>query len=324
MILMELDHEIVKTFKDNVFPLSDKFTEMLNEHYSHQTERRGCGYTQATRLLADYVNFSRVEKDLTDLKIFKDYSWKNLRKILDNKSLYALEIEDWRGLDIHPNVAKFLNDAQKEDDFLTNLKLEMRLQQALRDIHTHVEREESKIICQMLADVVLPHTPEESQLIEIKALVEKPKVGSCPMAENFFLKIAHGSVLRQGQINIIVDENEQPLLMEKINMGDNHSCISLQTLLVNGIRIPAGSLFSVDYDIEQMTNKRPNKQFKGFVIPYTEFPGFWFLRLTTLAISPENRKRAFTTHYDQQVANGLFSPGTTKLSQLIDVAKAQI
>lgn len=77
---MGIDHEVVKTFQDNVFPLSDKFTEMLNEHFSHQTERRGCGYTQATRLLADYVNFSRQEKDLTDLKIFKDYSSKVFEK----------------------------------------------------------------------------------------------------------------------------------------------------------------------------------------------------------------------------------------------------
>ncbi|MDY6449653.1 hypothetical protein SKM54_06340 [Acinetobacter faecalis] len=321
---MGIDHEVVKTFQDNVFPLSDKFTEMLNEHFSHQTERRGCGYTQATRLLADYVNFSRQEKDLTDLKIFKDYSSKSVRKILDNKSLYGLEISNWRNLDQNSDVDEFLNNQPKEDDYVLNLKQQAHIQSSLRKCYEKVELEESKVLCQMLADVILPILPETSQLIELKSLVEKPKVGSCPLAEKFFLKIAHGTILRHGQINIIVDEYDRPLLMEKVNMGDNHSCISLQTLVMNGIRIPAGSLFSVNYDVEQIQNKRLNKQFKGFVIPYTEFPGFWFLRLTTLAISPENRKRAFSTHYDQQVANGLFSPGTTKLSQLIDVAKAQI
>ena len=60
------------------------------------------------------------------------------------------------------------------------------------------------------------------------------------------------------------------------------------------------------------------------MIPYSEINGFWFLRLTTLAISPENRARAFTTHYQQQVENGLFSPGTTRLQQLVDVATVQI
>jgi len=40
------DHEVVMIFKKYLFPLSAKLTEMLNEHFSHQTERRGCGYTQ--------------------------------------------------------------------------------------------------------------------------------------------------------------------------------------------------------------------------------------------------------------------------------------
>jgi hypothetical protein len=93
---------------------------------------------------------------------------------------------------------------------------------------------------------------------------------------------------------------------------------------MNGVRVPAGSLFSLDYDISQITNKRPNKQFKGHVISYKELNGFWFLRLTTLAISPKNRKRAFSTHYKQQVANGLYSPGTTELTQLFNIAQAQI
>ena len=144
------------------------------------------------------------------------------------------------------------------------------------------------------------------------------------MAENFFLKIAHRSMLRQGSINIFVDEQNRPLLIEKMNMGDDHSCINLQPLIMNGIRIPVGSLFSVEYDIEQIDNKVPNQEFKGYIIPYKEIQGFWFLRLTTLAISPENRKRAFTTHFEQQVNNGLFSPDTTLIKQLNDVALSQL
>ncbi|QBQ16605.1 hypothetical protein [Acinetobacter haemolyticus] len=45
------DHEVVSIFKQYLYPLSAKLTEMLNEHFSHQTERRGCGYTQATRVI---------------------------------------------------------------------------------------------------------------------------------------------------------------------------------------------------------------------------------------------------------------------------------
>lgn len=318
------DHELVKAFQYQVYSLSEKLKEMLNEHYSHQTERRGCGYTQSTRLLAEYINQPRLENEFIDLKLFNEYSWKNIKKILDRKSLYPVEISSWRNLDINSSINHFLTNHKSDDDFVRSLKEEINFQTALRAITDKVQLEESQILCQMLIDVVLPQTAEHNHMVELKTLEEKPKVGSCPMAENFFLKIAHGSVLRQGAINIIVDEKEQPLLIEKMNMGDNHSCISLQTLLMNGVRVPAGSLFSLDYDISQIANKRPNKQFKGYVLPYTALNGFWFLRLTTLAISPENRKRAFSTHYKQQVANGLYSPGTTELTQLLNVAQAQI
>ena len=67
-----------------------------------------------------------------------------------------------------------------------------------------------------------------------------------------------------------------------------------------------------------------NKQYKGYVIPISEMNGFWFLRLTTLAVSPKNRARAFNSHFKQQVDNGLFRPDTTELSQLIEIAKDQI
>ena len=50
------DHEVLTLFKTKLFPLSNNLAEMLNEHFSHQTERRGCGYTQAPRLISEFVN----------------------------------------------------------------------------------------------------------------------------------------------------------------------------------------------------------------------------------------------------------------------------
>ena len=70
-----VDHEVVVIFKKYLQPLSVKLTEMLNEHFSHQTERRGCGYTQATRVLAEFINFPRDSVEATDLKIFKEYGY---------------------------------------------------------------------------------------------------------------------------------------------------------------------------------------------------------------------------------------------------------
>lgn len=50
------DHELVTAFQAHGLPLNATLVEMLNEHFSHRTERRGCGYTQATRHLADLIN----------------------------------------------------------------------------------------------------------------------------------------------------------------------------------------------------------------------------------------------------------------------------
>ena len=143
------------------------------------------------------------------------------------------------------------------------------------------------------------------------------------MAENFFLKIAHRKLLRNGLINILVDDQNAPILIEKVNMGDDHSCINLVPLIMNGIRIPAGSLFSVQYNADTI-QKTANKVYKGAVIPLSAVDGFWFLRLTTLSVSPEKRQRAFNSHFKQKVDNGLYSPGTTQLQQLKIVALEQI
>ena len=82
-----LDHEIIQLFKSLASPLSSKLTEMLNEHYSHQTERRGCGYTQATRVLAEYINIPRHNAEFNDLKLFAHYETKNLKQLLEPQSL---------------------------------------------------------------------------------------------------------------------------------------------------------------------------------------------------------------------------------------------
>ena len=73
---MLVEHEVVKLFQGNVHPLSEKISEMLNEHYSHQTERRGCGYTQATRVLAEYINLPRDVLEFQDFKLFDNFDTK--------------------------------------------------------------------------------------------------------------------------------------------------------------------------------------------------------------------------------------------------------
>lgn len=316
-----VDHEVVVIFKKYLYPLSTKLTEMLNEHFSHQTERRGCGYTQATRVIAEFVSQPRDAIGFQDLRVFEEYETKGLKNILNQSSSYGLELGTWRNLDINLDVQQCLQRLNPQELFTQNLQQEVDFQAKLRTIYQYAELEESVLICQLLSDIILPQ--DANTMIECQSLVEKPKVGSCPMAEKFFLRIAHHRLLRQGEINIFIDEQDRPIMMEKLNMGDNHSCISLVPLMMNGVRLPAGSLFSASYEIEHL-EKHKNKQYKGYVIPISEMNGFWFLRLTTLAVSPKNRARAFNYHFKQQVDNGLFRPDTTELSQLMEIAQDQI
>lgn len=320
MATLVRDHEVVDGFAQAGYPLSDNLVEMLNEHYNHQTERRGCGYTQATRVLAEFIHKQR-EADYQDLGLFQSYDTTALKRVCQHAADYGLTLNSWRNLDQDAAVLAFIQQHQHE--FAQLLKQQVERQACLRQLSATFDREESQVISRLIEDLILPKTAAATGLIEVATLADKPKVGSCPMAEKFFLKIAHGEVLRRGEINIFVDAEQRPVFMEKLNMGDNHSCISLQPVLMNGVRLPAGSLFSVAYDRDAISNKRTNRGHAGCVIPVTEVAGFYFLRLTTLAISPKNRRRAFSSHFEQQVQNGLYSPETTQLSQLLDVAQAQ-
>lgn len=324
MINNHENHEIVDLFSTKLYPLNTKLVEMLNEHYSHQTERRGCGYTQATRVLSDYINRPRYDDQFDDLLLFDHYNHAELSMILKEAHQYNLMINSWRNLDKNQQVIDFLEHyPKKESEFYQILKKQYQFQHTLRTLHEYASLEESQLICQFIQDIILPKTAEEYGYIELNNLTEKPKVGSCPMAENFFLKIAHETLLRQGSINIFVDKKQHAVMIEKLKMGDDHSCMNLVPVIKNGVRLPAGCLFSVDYPDDQV-KKQPNKKYKGFVIPIDEVEGFWMLRITTLAISPKYRARAFSTHFKQQVQNGLFNPEHTTLEQLYTVANMQI
>lgn len=317
-------HEVISAFQSSGMPLSRKLTEMLNEHFSHQSERRGCGYTQSTRELADFISQPRSLTEYEDLRLFDDSVMKPLRDVMIQAKSHGLTLSSWRNLDINLAVQDYLqaHDPAK-DAFTQALKDQVEWQQRLRQIHTLVTREESLLVVAMIQDLILPTLDPVPGLVTLPVLGEKPKVGSCPMAEKFFFEVAYRRIPRRGLVNVFVDSNNRPLIIEKINMGDDHSCISLGAVVLNGVRLPAGSSFSVAYDPEKV-RKEKAKGLAGDIIPLADVDGFWFLRLTTLAVSPQNRERAFSTHFHQQIENNLFSPDIVTLAQLREVAEQQV
>lgn len=319
------NHEIVDIFDQAHIPLSDTLVEMLNEHYSHRTERRGCGYTQATRVLSTHINQPTDNESFEGLRLF-NRSTKSLKLLLSQAISEELCLDNWHNLDLRSDLKALLADPERvanNPTFFELLNEEISFQQTLRQINEQLTREESHLLVQLISDIILPKDPVNEGLINLPCLAEKPKVGSCTMAEKFFLEIAYGAIPRKGRVNILTDDNGLPVLIEKLNMGDSHSCMSVRPLMMNGVRLPIGSLLAVNYDAD-LAPQRPCKQYKGQVIPISLCTGFWFLRLSTLSVSPAHRERAFTSHFDWQLAAGLFSHHSTDIRQLLAIADAQL
>lgn len=268
-------HELVTELAMQGLRLNSTLIEMLGEHYSHRTPRRGCGFTQASRHLAVLVNRAR----------------------------------QGGGDDAAAHLFPSTPCSQQE------------LRRALDELPRRLLREESRLMAALINDLVLP-APPVMGVEELPSFAGELKVGTCPLAEKYFLEISDGFVRRKGRVNVLTSDAGEPLLLEKLNLGDNHSCISVADVTLNGVRLPPGCLLGVarPEGIDIMANAR----LPGCVIPVRRCVGFRFLRLTTLAVSPQNRRRAFTTHFQSQVDAGLFAPGETTIEQLRRVAEDQL
>lgn len=183
-----VQHEVIAAFEAAELILANNLVDMLNEHYSHQTERRGCGYTQATRVLAERINQPRSADSFEDLRLFADHPSKPLYTLLSAAGSYGLTIDSWRNLDLRTDLAARLQAESTiaSGGFLATLHSEMQWQQQLRQMSERVSLEESRLIVQLIIDTILPRDAAASGLTELQVLTEKPKVGSCPMAEKFF------------------------------------------------------------------------------------------------------------------------------------------
>ena len=182
-------------------------------------------------------------------------------------------------------------------------------------------RMESRLLARMIRGIVL----RDAQGIEFPVISLEPlKVGSCPLAEQFFLEIAYRRIRRGGRVNVIVDQQQRPLLIEKRGLGDDHSCITVAEMVVHGVRIPKGSLVGVDYPDAVLEGLPMLQNRCGVKLPLASISGARLLRLTTLAVSPAYRARAFSAHFQQQIDSGLFSPDSTTLEQLIEFAHEQV
>ena len=113
--------------------------------FSHQTERRGCGYTQATRVIAEFV-LSRVMRLVSGFTNFDDYETKGLRNILNRALPMAWNLPLGAIWILHADVQQCLQRLNPEETFARICKAEVDFQAKLRKIHQYAELEESILI----------------------------------------------------------------------------------------------------------------------------------------------------------------------------------
>ena len=295
--------EILDVFSGMGLSLDSRITEMLEETKEHQGGRRGSGFTQVSRVLAtDFVNSPRSDRDIG---LFDHSVRQNIQKEFDNefRSLSKEQQEDY----VEPSYASRLG------------------RQKLEELPGQMQNEESRMIAQMMVDVIYPHVPDESA-ISLPPATGEMHIGTCTTAEAYYFDYINkgGKVLTysRANMNIIVDGNGEPIMLEKIGLGESHSALTLAPTEMNGVRLPAGSLVGVQYPSEIGDVAKGDSE--GKFIKLEDCSGFKFLRLSTLAVDPAIRERAFGSHIEFQRNSLMEGADTVRIEDFSDKAKQRL
>ena len=285
--------------------------EMLDDHPSHCTERRGCGLTQATRFLSGFINQPMDPIDVTDLDMFRD--WPQSPSRIAGTILFSAGWEPgWRRLDEAP-IEQFT--------LLPHAEVGQRLAAlvpTLRDMAHRAQWPESRILLVMMEQILSRNAPMATRLPGMR---EKPAIGSCSQAEEFFLEIAHGRIRRGGSVNVIVDNHDKPVMVEKIRLGESHSALLLEPVRIHGVLIPSGGLCALEHHNPALEGI-PTRH--GCCLPLASVRQARFLRLTTLALLPADRMRAFSAQVQAQVRSRFLSPTTTTMEDMHNFVRSEL
>jgi hypothetical protein len=268
----KLHENVPNLFTEAELPLYWEFEKMLKEDLQYQGGRKGSGYTTTFRVLA---------------KLLKN-------KSVNQKSRLAYEIFDFNkaNLDYFPNEEDY-----DESQFLKVIK------DRLDKVKIKVEHPSHLVFVNMIEEIIFDS--ENNSLVEIPQSLNKSEVGTCTTAEIYFFDF--GPMLQTnegfnvGRMEIIVDENNRPILLQKVGMGES-SCISLVPLKINNVELPIGSLIEAVPKENPEFQETNNKWFPK-IININQFEGFNFLRITTFTFPPETREEVFGNHYHEQHDN---------------------
>ena len=305
-----MSHELVQRFRENGLRLSKTLEDMLDEIPAHRTDRRGCGYTQATRFLATYINQPGEPDDPADLDVFEGWPQRDTGFVAATLR-GAGWCAGWRRVDEAPAATRAAGAQHAHA-----LEALGRLRERTRAARAALDRQESRLFADLLDQLLARDAGLRHRLPPMPV---KPAIGSCSQAEEFFLELAHGRVRRGGSVNVFVDDAGEPRLIEKMNLGESHSAVVLEPVELNGVTLPPGSLCALSHIDGPPARATSN----GRCLPLAAVAQVRFLRLTTLAVEPPIRARAFSAQLEAQVRARMLSPATTTLAELRGFARRE-
>lgn len=285
-----LESPLADAFERVGLPLHYKFAGMLREEEDYRFDpatydnnRKGSGFLGVGRFLAERINAPR--------NMGRDWN-----ELLDDP-IGRLE-EPW----IQRLGYKFDDDGPaREQLFEVGIK---KIAWALQQASSEAER----MIAGLLADLLLPREYEDDEVVELPSdpgyTRESREFGSCTTAEIYFLEKAHprNDYMRTSGTSI-VDDFGNVIMWKK--HGGEPTAITFVPCKLNGVVLPPGSIIGL----------KP-KGLNASVAHIGEFVSAQFIRMSSLAISPEHRKHDVGMTLVFQQRNGMLYSESTSLEDV--------
>ena len=285
--------EIVEVFERLGFPLNERLLFMLQGAAefccctsSLDTESMG-GYLEATRYLAQTIRFEREDDIDRDLEALFKFSAGVFRE----------------------REQRILNETGSGGRVAASLLLPTEDREQIVAALDTLSTQANRILRRMIRDILLP--VKDESLPTRKAVREYFIIGACKKAELNFL-LALKKPIENGAV--LFDKDGTILAWQKEGMGQP-TFITFKDILLNGIRLPPGSLLCCR-PTQETLGSRDEFSFNRSALTIEDIKDIRFLRLTTLAIPPEERESALGSLLIAQKSFGFPAPDTATLADV--------
>lgn len=194
--------------------------------------------------------------------------------------------------------------AQVDEAFRQKIKLDVLLN-CIKNEKDIAKKNILILIAQVIDRNAIPKTENE-----VEVVLGKPEsLGACRVSERHILSYLSGKHVLQemrgagfkvGNINLILDDDDRPVMIEKVQLGEN-TCLSLRPIRIDGVLIPEGAIFGVESRSKiPKKGKESKKMMKWFeksnrdggingITNLKDYLGFQYIRMSIISL-PENLK----------------------------------